>query len=228
MTNQGSVKFSKKRLLYYQGIFLFMVSSFQILSAQNIESEGLIRSESLQLTNGAGDGKILMSDDSGNASWSELPSRKRTIVITPGMLRNDFFPGGLLSKIDTSNHSCVILPESTTSGYTVSLPLPADFSSTTATVRILYSSTTNAGNFRLEAGLGGLDLSGDLNKSLSTLTRIVSSPAESDDLQQYSFNVNLGPENLIVNLVIVRIPENTLDTSTGDLKIVGICIDYFD
>lgn len=214
---------------YFLIIILFILfPCWHGLPAQTIESEGTIKTESIQLTNGAGAGKILTSDVDGNATWSNLPKRKRTILITPSMFRNETISGAYLSLIDTSRHSCIIFPESTSSGYSVSLPLPAEFSSTDVTLRILYTSSTNSGNFRVELGIGGVDLSGDLNKSFTIFSHILSAPAESDELLEYSYPASLELNDKVVNLLISRFSSNPVDTSTGDFKLLGICLDYFE
>lgn len=196
--------------------------------AQELEVLGNVQANSIKLLNGAANNKILISDADGDATWGDAPSRKRSIIVTPGMI-NNLYGGATRGSIVW--FETIEFPDVGTPGLGMTIPLPEDYKGGNLTIKVLYTNSSNTGNVRLPLGIKGLALGGNLAENIGGSITL-SPPTTADYLASgervQGVNNLLATDSKIIALHAQRQSADASDTSTGILKILGFVISYDD
>ena len=202
---------------------------------QKLEVAGKIKTTTLQVTNGAGANKVLMSDKSGNASWSAsmplhfLPNVTRSIAIAPGMFPTEAFSGSQTKKKMLGGWQLPVIEmvDGKLGQIAMSMPLPSDWVAGTAVkLKLLYSSSTNSGSISFSFG------SAKLAENASTITGTGSSTVSLNvsstvnGLKEYSYSISTNSTTKVLHFYLRRRGTDTSDTNTGIMYIHGVNLEY--
>lgn len=198
--------------------------------AQELEVEGNLKSQNISITDGAASGKILVSDANGNASWGEVPSRTRAILISPGFASS--YLNGAVDGIIGGWHPSIDLPNAGFPEVRVSVPIPPDYSGGGFNMKVLYTSTTTTGQFRFEFGFRATAVGGDLGRAPGGAINLaapvfINALAEGERFQSEEGGL-YDANSRIIHLALARDANHVDDTSTGTLRIVGVLLEYSD
>lgn len=226
-------KMSRSILICIQfllNIILFCSVFYNQVYTQELEVVGKIQANSLKITDGAGDQKILVSDGEGNANWSDFPSNLRSILLSP----SDFsLHGASLGFTPSWFMPTLIFADAGTPIATASIPFPADYSGGQFQIKILYTSSTNSGKFKIAFGLRGISVGNSIDQSPAG-GFILNPPVMADELAKFESSQPEDPSLFNMNSEFLYLyirrdsDDDILDTSTGILKIVGIVFSYPD
>ena len=197
---------------------------------QKLEVAGKIKTTTLQVTNGAGANKVLMSDKSGNASWSaSMPNVTRSIAIAPGMFPTEAFSGSQTKKKMLGGWQLPVIEmvDGKLGQIAMSMPLPSDWVAGTAVkLKLLYSSSTNSGTISFSFG------SAKLAENASTITGTGSSTVSLNvsstvnGLKEYSYSISTNSTTKVLHFYLRRRGTDTSDTNTGIMYIHGVNLEY--
>lgn len=203
-------------LLFHLGILCF-------INAQEVEVIGEIRVDSIEILDGAGQDKVLISDENGSATWQDIGIKKRH-VISPGMMKL-FFGGAVIDSFPTS----IALPNAGSPGVTLSIPIPSNYLASSVKVRILYTSTSATGTFAFNVYGAGVAI-GDNTIPSSSLPPpfILSAPTTAFHLMEaVSPDIpSVTSDTRMINLTVFRSSADVNDSSTGVLKLIGLIMEY--
>jgi hypothetical protein len=210
-------------MIRFQLYVLFHLGIVCILQAQEVEVIGEIRVDSIEILAGAGQDKVLTSDENGSASWRDIGIKERYIV-SPGMV-NLFFGGAAIDSFPTS----IKFPNASSPGIALSIPVPSSDIDLPVKVRILYTSTTEAGTFALIVKAIGVAV-GDHTEPSSTTPPplILDHPTAAFHLAEAVTPEisSITADTRFINLALWRSSADGSDTSTGDLKLIGLIVEY--
>ena len=197
-------------------------------AAAKLTVGGSLKADNIQLTQGAGEDKVLVSDANGNASWGEVPARQRSITISPGMISDN----GLLSGITRGTiggfrYPTIDIPEGGTRDFVFSVPLPSDYEGGNINVRVLYTSTTNAGTFNCSFTVRSYEVGTKLDQGPGGGGITLESPETAEHMAE-GILTRGGPSaaSNLMNVVFRRRGDAADDTSTATLRILGFIIEY--
>jgi hypothetical protein len=197
---------------------------------QKLEVAGKTKTTTLQVTSGAGANKVLLSDASGNASWSaSMPNVTRSIAIAPGMFPTEAFIGSQTKKKMLGGWQLPVIEmvDAKLGQIAMSLPLPSDWVAGTAVkVKLLYSSSSNSGNISFSFGNYKLfeNASTITGSSSSTVSLNVSSTAYG--LKEYSYSISLKSSTKVLHFYLRRKGTDATDTNSGVMYIHGVNLEY--
>lgn len=171
------------------------------------------------------------ADSSNVAAFAyNTPAQTKSILITPGMISTQTFNGGVTLAQAPTYRPCIDMPEGAgTVEFSISIPAPTDYKGTTITARMLYTSTTNTGNFDLRIGIRGAGVGEDLTPFTSSFSNPLASPSNVAFLQEHIQplpNSNLNQNTKMIQILIRRSSQSSNDTSTGTLKFLGLVLEY--
>jgi|GEM_PF-6487845 len=197
-------------------------------AAAKLTVGGALKADNIQLTQGAGENKVLVSDANGNASWGEVPARQRSITISPGMISDN----GLLSGITRGTiggfrYPTIDIPEGGTRDFVFSVPLPSDYEGGNIKVRVLYTSTTNVGTFNCSFAVRSYEVGTKLDQGPGGGGIFLESPETAEHMAEGILTRGgLSAASNLMNVVFRRRGDAAEDTSTATLRILGFIIEY--
>ena len=197
---------------------------------QKLEVAGKTKTTSLQVTNGAGANKVMISDANGNASWSSsaTPSNvTRSIAIAPGMFSSTAMVNSTYKTLGGWSLPVIEMADNTTNQITMALPLPSDWVAGTAIkLKLLYSSSTNSGNILFSFGSAKLaeNASAITGTSSNSVSLNVSSTAHG--LKEYSYSISMNSTTKVLHFYLRRKGTSGVDTNSGLMYIHGVNIEY--
>ncbi|MDB4061973.1 hypothetical protein N9515_08570, partial [Vicingaceae bacterium] len=197
---------------------------------QKLEVAGKTKTTTLQVTNGAGANKVMISDANGNASWSSTvtPSNlTRSIAIAPGMFSNTAMINATYKTLGGWALPVIEMADNTTNQIAMALPLPSDWVAGTAIkIKLLYSSSTNSGNISFSFGSAKLaeNASTITGTGSSTVSLNVSSTAHG--LKEYSYSISTNSTTKVLHFYLRRKGTSGADTNNGNMYIHGVNIEY--
>ncbi len=176
--------------------------------------------------------------DSANVAaiaWDVKP-RKRSVVITPGMVNDAYFAGSMTHGILTNasgwpTQPCLLLPESgpVWLEFMINFPMPSDYRGTGVTARVLYVTSTDTGMMDCRLLAKGTAMGGDLVNGIGGSGSLLPPSATPTTLSEWVTQVAFTNSNTkIINLRFRRRATSPTDTSLGDLRILGIVLEYND
>ena len=182
-----------------------------------------------------GAGKVLTSDASGNASWATptAPSHIRSIIFEPGAMNTS----GAYAAAPASHsmvggwqRPCVIFADAATQQVQLNFPIPSDWNTTsTFTVRVLYGSASNTGNFDIQIFHGSIGLNATAIVSPSGGGSFAfAANATVEGLSQFTTTVSPSATDKLIVFTIRRNGGTGSDSSTSPMRLYGITFDYFD
>lgn len=159
---------------------------------------------------------------------TEAP-RLRAINISPGMISDgQLLFGATRGSIGNFRYPCIDLQEGVFQAFTFQVPLPSDYANQELTLRILYTSTTTSGDFKCDIAMRGTAIGGDLSRAPGG-AKLLPAPALANDLVEETITNIIDLDSRIVSVLFSRFGEDTAeDTSTGNLRIVGIVLEYLE
>jgi len=197
---------------------------------ERLEVAGKTKTTTLQVTDGAGANKVMISDANGNASWgsSVTPSNvTRSIAIAPGMFSNTAMYNSTHKTLGGWLLPVIEMADNTTCQIAMSLPLPSDWVAGTAIkIKLLYSSSTNSGNIFFSFGSLKLveNVSTITGTSSSDVSLNVSSTAHG--LKEYSHSISMNVTTKVLHFTLRRKGTSGADTNSGLMYIHGVNIEY--
>jgi len=164
------------------------------------------------------------------AEKTNIPSRKRSIFITPSMINSSWKTAEVtVGGVGGWIHTSIDMPESIRHDFTISVPVPADYQGGGFTAKVLYTSTTNTGQFDCNLFARGRTLGEDLNWGPGGGGLLLDPPSDADILASGMTELaGIGSNPEVINLLFTRRSDSAADTSTGTLRIVGIVLEYDD
>ncbi|UTW61480.1 hypothetical protein KFE98_15895 [bacterium SCSIO 12741] len=197
----------------------------------DLDVNGDIEADNIKLTSGAGNGKVLVSDADGDASWTDaenISGQKRSIIIPVGNLSDDANKSGVtFATHGTWKSRYAEFADGGTRDLVVTFATPSDFPGGTLTCRIQYSSDATSGNFAGNVAVRGVDVGEVINSNPGGGSFVTAAPATADYLAEVSVTTNsIAAGDHLVYVVIRRSGGSGSDTCTGDFRIFGIAFDY--
>jgi hypothetical protein len=175
--------------------------------------------------------QMVVSDPNGNLSVQALPSSStvRSIIITPGMIASNNLAGVTSGNIGGWVHPCLDYADGVTGTVYFSLPSPADWDGTPMSVKVLYTSTGNSGNFQFMVFSRGLLIGDDINQGVGGGGLTLPAPTAPNILSEGSMTGGFGIQvanQAIMNMWFRREGGGAQDTSTDLLRVLGFVITY--
>lgn len=198
----------------------------------------VLETAQVKLTGGSpGANKVLTSDASGLATWqtpatASVTSRKRSVIIDgatldatatvsgePGSRK---LVGGYLRPV-------LAFAPGVNSQVQTQVPLPADWNGTSAmTFNVLYSSVTTGANLSTSFSYNISALNGDTLQATSGSSITAPENPTSNGLSEVSYTFTPPAGAKLIFTVFRRRGNFPADTSTGEMLIHAVRIDYFD
>lgn len=178
--------------------------------------------------------KAYVADSSGVADYAHnVKSRKRSIVITPGMIAPNTFQNGAALGIAPTSRPCIDLPNSNSNfvEFVMSIPVPSDFDGRDFNLRVLYTSDVNTGDFNLQTAVRGSKIGDDLSNFVGGSGPQIPAPSSPNVLEESVRILNSNGVNAnsrLLQIVVRRRADTNMDSSTGTLKILGMVLEYDD
>ncbi|GAB5555550.1 MAG: hypothetical protein Sapg2KO_51410 [Saprospiraceae bacterium] len=163
---------------------------------------------------------------------TEAP-KLRSINISPGMISDDHLLfGASRGNIGNFRYPCIDLAEGAFQAFTFHVPLPSDYANQELTLRILYTSTTTSGDFKCDIAMRGTAIGGDLSRAPGG-AKLLPAPAIANDLVEETLTFSAGTnvfdlDSRITSVLFSRFPDDAEDTSSGNLRIVGMVLEYLE
>ncbi len=197
-----------------------------------VTSTGLVTTPSIRITGSSpAANDVLVSDASGNGTWQPMPSKQRAYMISPRDFdATDFNANVTHGTVGGFSMPCLNFADGGNGNAQLSIPVPSDWASGNITWRLLYTSSTNTGNFNFTMWMQGMAVGDDLGGSPSTSGALtLSPPATANYLQEATKTETfINTTDKVVHLYLRRNGSNAGDTSTGIMRVVGIIMEYND
>ncbi|MBD80948.1 MAG: hypothetical protein CL840_18670 [Crocinitomicaceae bacterium] len=183
---------------------------------------------SFKVTGGSpGSNKVLVSDADGDATWQDVPSKTKSIMITPGMFPSESFSGATRATLGSFGLTTIYMTDGGNREIRVSVPIPVDWNGGNFTAKILYSASTNTGNIYFKVGRIYRSLNEDVSSNTSSTNHTLPVSSTVEGLQEASINVSgANSSDKFVHIYLRRIGTNGSDTNTGTMYIHGVNLEY--
>ncbi len=164
------------------------------------------------------------------AENTNVPSRKRSIMITPSMMNSSWKSSDVkLGGVGGWIHTSMEIPEGGTHNITISIPIPSDYNGGGITAKALYTSTTNTGQFDCNIFARGSTIDANLDRGTGGGELLLDAPSKVNHLAIGTTQLGgIDPNPEVINLHFKRRSDSTADTSTGTLHLLGIILEYED
>ncbi|MCD6595058.1 hypothetical protein J7L68_05210 [bacterium] len=199
--------------------------------SQDLDVAGKTKTQSIQITNGAANGRVLSSDASGNATW-QSPSRTRSILITPGMIDLSICVAPP-TKINKGgwNVPCLEFANNVIQQIRFIMPIPSDWDgSSSFTFKVLWSSPAVSGNVRFSSSWAPVALNENTSTpSFSAGDLLVSPSAVAEGLVETTvMTITPDAADKFISIRIRRDGSNSTDTIENVMHMFGVNITYND
>jgi len=158
-----------------------------------------------------------------------VASRKRSIIITPGMVNAAFMVGGATHALGPTHRPCIELPEAGNNvEFLMSIPIPTEYKGSSFGIRMFYSTTDN-GDFIVRVSTRGNSVGDDL--TLGTGGPNINVPAATPDILSEATGTlthTIDANTQLLQLQIRRRSATAGDTSTGILRVYGVVLEFDD
>jgi hypothetical protein len=173
-----------------------------------------------------------LSDSSKVAKYAhDVPTRKRSIMITPGMIDDSYVYENV--RHTQLWHAGVYQPvlefqDGKNGEVAMSILLPADYTGGPITARVLYSSSTATGNFDCSVFNRGVSVGGNLAANVGGGGLVIPSLSSPSVMGEGTTNLTLSISSATryLNIFLKRRGASAVDTSTGNLNVLGLIIEY--
>lgn len=198
----------------------------------------ILETSQVKLTGGSpGANKVLTSDASGLATWqtpatASVTSRKRSVIIDGANLDAtetvSAIPG--VKKLFGGYQRPVLaFPEGADSQFQTQIPVPADWNGNSAmTFTVLYSTFNVGGLLATQLSYNISSLNGNTNEATSGSSILAPENAATYGLSEVTYTLSPPAGAKLLFLNFRRRGTFPSDTSTGEMYIHGVRIDYFD
>ncbi len=202
------------------------------IPGEKLDVAGKTKTQSIQITNGAVNGRVLTSDASGNASWQSPPSRTRSILITPGMIDLSICVAPP-TKINKGgwNVPCLAFANNVLQQIRFIMPIPSDWNgSSSFTFKVLWSSPATAGNVQFSTSWAPVELNENTTApSFGGGSPLASPSAVAEGLVETTvMTITPNAADKFVSIRIRRDGGNPTDTIENVMHMFGVNITYND
>jgi hypothetical protein len=173
-----------------------------------------------------------LADSSNVAKYAyDVPTRKRSIMITPGMIGDSYVNENVTHAQlwHTGIYQPVLeFPDAKNSVVAMSIPLPSDYNGGPITAKVLYSSSTSTGNFDCSVFNRGVAVGGNLAANSGGGGLVIPTLSSPSILGEGTTNLALSISSATryLNIIFKRRGASSADTSTGKLHVLGLIIEY--
>jgi len=182
---------------------------------------------SLKVTGGSpASNKVLVSDADGDATWQDVPSKTHSISMPAITYSNDVLQSGTSFGTYGWNYRYVALPDVGNKDFVLSLMLPTGRTSNTITMRVSYTSNVNVGNFRVFFATAPRTDGETIGANPSGSSSTLAAPSTANTLKTWTRTFSVASADTYIFMVFRRSGSDALDTSVGDLRILGVTFDF--
>ena len=161
--------------------------------------------------------------------WVDIQAESisgRSINISASSIPNASLTGAGRGRIEST--LVIELSNNADHAIDINVPLPADFVSGFDSFKVLYSSTTSTGNFRIGVTARAYGNTSALGVTTSEALRTIPSPSTAQGLAMATLDTGVvtNSNSEMFTLRFRRRGSATFDTSNGRLEIIGFIFDY--
>jgi len=193
-----------------------------------LDVTGKTKTTTLQVTSGAGNNKILISDASGNASWkSTVAAQTKSITLTPSMFPSEAFSGATRGTLGGFGLPVINMTDGGNREIRISIPIPSDWNGGSMKAKILYSSSTTSGNIYLKVGRSFRTTNESVTAATFSINYAIAVSTTAKGLKQHSATLSgSATGDIMVHIYIRRLGGDALDTNTGIMYFHGVNLEY--
>ena len=164
-----------------------------------------------------------------NQEWIDLQANSqsgRAINVSASYITNASLNGagrGIIGRTHT-----IEMTNNSNSEVDMNIPIPADYVSGFSTIKVLYTSTTDTGEFRIRMKVRPYGIGSSLNSQGLEAFYTIPSPTGPQRLAVATLNTFLttNVNTQMFSLAFGRRGSASQDTSNGRLEIIGFVFDY--
>ena len=165
-----------------------------------------------------------------NGYLTSVPSRVNSITIMPSMISPVTFSGGVNYNISNGDAAITIdFLDGVTGIVKTTLPTPSDWDGTPMTLKILYGSDGNSGNFYFVTSVTGAAVGQSTNQAPTHTGLLLTAPPALDTFSEVTTIITIVGQTStpdVLNFAFRRIGADPHDGSTDTLHILGFVLDY--
>ena len=165
------------------------------------------------------------------AERANIPSRKRSISITPAMINSTWKSSSDIELVGLGGwiHTAIKIPEGGTSNFTISIPVPADYAGGGFTAKAIYSSDSDEGQFDCSVFARGRTIGEPISAGTGGGGLVIPAPVAVETLAVGTTQLAaIGSNPEVLNIHFARRSESDTDTATGSLFLLGLVLEYND
>lgn len=199
----------------------------------------VLETSQIKITGGSpGLNKVLTSDAGGLATWQTPAtgttiSRKRSVILDVASLDATAALSavpGTKKMIGGWQRPVLSLPEGSITQFQTQIPIPADWNgSSSFTMTVLYSSPTTSANFSVAFSYAATGIDDSTVVPIPLISTVApESLTTANGLMEVSYNIPAKATDKLLFIWFRRGQNPSADTSTSEMHIHGVRIDYFD